>query len=153
MGRPLKTAKTVAGSEKKGAIGLNTETGEQIDMGAYITGGSALDTTNIIQKGTRRFRCTTADGTETCQLTSVAANELTAGQCQITAKDQQAKTYFVKRISANWIEIGALGTGTQAQVGQRVQWVVATSPALTIDTSTYPIGHVNQPGRFQLVTS
>ena len=38
MGRPLKTAKTVAGSEKKGAIGLNTETGEQIRMDAYITG-------------------------------------------------------------------------------------------------------------------
>ena len=153
MGRPLKTAKTVGGSQKLGAIGQASEAGEQLKMSAFVTGGSALDTSNIIQKGTHRFRCTTFDGTETFTLVPKEASALVAGECCLVAVDQQAQTYFVSRISANWIEIGAKGTGSQAEVGDRLQWVIATEPAITVNTSTYPIGDVNQPGRFQMRTS
>lgn len=161
MGRPLRTRETVVANpngsstniEKEGVIGLSSKSGEQITMQAFVTGGSANVTTTIIQKGTHRFRCTTSDGTETCTLTAVASGSLAAGQCQLTATDSAAGTYFVSRIGPNWIEIGALGTGSQVAVGDRVQWVDDQTPAVAINTSTYAIGDVNQPGRFQVVTA
>ena len=161
MGRPLRTRETVVANpngsstniEKTGVIGLSSKSGEQITMQAYVTGGSANVTTTIIQKGTHRFRCTTSDGTETCTLTAVASGSLAAGQCQLTATDSDASTYFVSRIGPNWIEIGALGTGSQVAVGDRVQWVDDQTSAVAINTGTYAIGDVNQPGRFQVVTA
>ena len=161
MGRPLRTRETVVANpngsstniEKTGVIGLSSKSGEQITMQAYVTGGSANVTTTIIQKGTHRFRCTTSDGTETCTLTAVASGSLAEGQCQLTATDSDTNTYFVSRIGPNWIEIGALGTGSQVAVGDRVQWVDDQTSAVAIDTGTYAIGDVNQPGRFQVVTA
>lgn len=153
MGRPLKASKTVNGVAILGAIGKASEPGEQLKMSAFVTGGSALDTNDIVQKGTHRFRCTTYDGTEICTLVAKAPGALVAGECCLEAADQQGNTYYVSRISANWIEIGALGTGSQVAVGDRVQWVRATAPALTIYTDTYPVGSVEQPGRFQMRTS
>mgnify|MGYP001364680045 FL=1 len=161
MGRPLRTRETVVANpngsstniEKTGVIGLSSKSGEQITMQAYVTGGSANVTTTIIQKGTHRFRCTTSDGTETCTLTAVASGSLAAGQCQLTATDSDTNTYFVSRIGPNWIEIGALGTGSQVAVGDRVQWVDDQTSAVAINTGTYAIGDVNQPGRFQVVTA
>ena len=153
MGRPLKTRKTVDGTEKEGVIGLSSKSGEQITMQAYVTAGSANVTTTIVQKGTNRFRCTTSDGTETCTLTAVASGSLAAGQCQLNAVDSAAGTYYVSRIGPNWIEIGALGTGSQVAVGDRVQWVDDQTSAVAINTGTYAIGDVNQPGKFQVVTA
>lgn len=161
MGRPLRTRETVVANpngsstniEKEGVIGLSSKSGEQITMQAFVTGGSANVTTTIIQKGTHRFRCTTSDGTETLTLTAVASGSLAEGQCQLTATDSAAGTYFVSRIGPNWIEIGALGTGSQVAVGDRVQWVDDQTSAVAINTSTYAIGDVNQPGRFQVVTA
>ena len=161
MGRPLRTRETVVANpngsstniEKEGVIGLSSKSGEQITMQAFVTGGSANVTTTIIQKGTHRFRCTTSDGTETLTLTAVASGSLAAGQCQLTATDSDAGTYFVSRIGPNWIEIGALGTGSQVAAGDRVQWVDDQTSAVAINTSTYAIGDVNQPGRFQVVTA
>ena len=161
MGRPLRTRETVVANpngsstniEKTGVIGLSSKSGEQITMQAFVTGGSANVTTTIIQKGTHRFRCTTSDGTETCTLTAVASGSLAAGQCQLTATDSDTNTYFVSRIGPNWIEIGALGTGSQVAVGDRVQWVNDQTSAVAINTGTYAIGDVNQPGRFQVVTA
>lgn len=161
MGRPLRTRETVVANpngsstniEKEGVIGLSSKSGEQITMQAFVTGGSANVTTTIIQKGTHRFRCTTSDGTETLTLTAVASGSLAEGQCQLTATDSAAGTYFVSRIGPNWIEIGALGTGSQVAAGDRVQWVDDQTSAVAINTSTYAIGDVNQPGRFQVVTA
>ena len=161
MGRPLRTRETVVANpngsstniEKEGVIGLSSKSGEQITMQAFVTGGSANVTTTIIQKGTHRFRCTTSDGTETLTLTAVASGSLAEGQCQLTATDSDAGTYYVSRIGPNWIEIGALGTGTQVAAGDRVQWVDDQTSAVAINTSTYAIGDVNQPGRFQVVTA
>ena len=161
MGRPLRTRETVVANpngsstnvEKTGVIGLSSKSGEQITMQAFVTGGSANVTTTIIQKGTHRFRCTTSDGTETCTLTAVASGSLAAGQCQLTATDSDTNTYFVSRIGPNWIEIGALGTGSQVAVGDRVQWVDDQTSTVAINTGTYAIGDVNQPGRFQVVTA
>ena len=161
MGRPIRTRKTIAtinnnaaaNVERNGSIGLSSKSGEQITMQAFVTSGSANVTTTIVQKGTNRFRCTTSDGTETCTLTAVASGSLAAGQCQLNAVDSAAGTYFVSRIGPNWIEIGALGTGSQVAVGDRVQWVDDQTSAVAINTGTYAIGDVNQPGKFQVVTA
>jgi len=153
MGRPLRTAKTVDGNAHEGVIGADSASGEQIRMIAFVTGGSANNTSSITQKGTHRFRCTPSDGTETCTLTAVASGSLAEGQCQLTATDSAGGTYFVSRVGPNWIEIGALGTGSQVAVGDRVQWVDDQTSAVAIDTTTYAIGDVNQPGRFQVVTA
>ena len=153
MGRPLRRAETVDGNFHTGAIGASSGTGQQITMQAFVTSGSANVTTEVVQKGTHRFRCTTSDGTETCTLTSVASGSLSAGQCQLNATDSAGGTYFVSRISNNWIEIGALGTGSQVAVGDRVQWIDDQTTAVAINTGTYAIGHPSQPGRFQVVTA
>ena len=159
MGRPIKSAETVGGTSKLASvntvlpIGASGLGGNQIIMRAFVTGGSAQVTTNVIQKGTKRFRCTTATGTETLTLVAVVHGSISAGQCQLNAVDSAAGTYFVSRIGPNWIEIGALGTGTQVAVGDRVQWVDDQTSAVAINTGTYAIGDVNQPGRFQVVTA
>ena len=150
MGRPLRRAETVDGSFHTGAIGADTGTGQQIQMKAFVTGGSVNNTSEIIQKGTKRFRVTTSDGTETLTLTSVVHGSLSAGQCQLTATDSAGGTYFVSRITTNWIEIGALGTGSQVAVGDRVQWIDDTATAVEISGT---IGTPTQVGRFKVVTN
>ena len=70
MGRPIKSAETVGGTSKLASvntalpIGSSGLGGNQMIMKAFVTSGSANDTTNIIQKGNKKFRCTTSDGTE-----------------------------------------------------------------------------------------
>jgi hypothetical protein len=165
MGRPLRRREDVTtvanGSSvtvnKAGVLGTDSLSGQQIRMNAYIPaadgGSSAAATSAILQKGTKRFRCTTAQGTGTCTLRAVASGSLAAGQCQLTATDSAGGTYYVSRVSNNWIEIGALGTGSQVAVGNRVQWVDDQTSAVAINTGTYAIGHPSQPGRFQVVTN
>ena len=103
MGRPIKSAETVDGNSKLASvntalpIGSSGLGGNQIIMKSLVTGGSVRDTTEIIQKGTKRFRCTTADGTETQTLTSVVHGSLSAGQCQITGTDSAGGTYFASK--------------------------------------------------------
>lgn len=152
MGRPLRTAKAVAGTSKIGVIGAQSRAGEQIQMIGFVTGGSSNDSSVVVQKGTKRFRLTTSDGTETLTLVPLATGALSAGECSLTATDSDGGTYLVSRVGPNWIEIGALGTGTQVAVGNRVQWVDDQTSAVAINTGTYAIGHVSQPGRFQVVT-
>lgn len=123
MGRPLKTAEIVSGALKVGAIGDTALAGNQIQFNGFITGGSAKAGSAIAQKGTRTFKITTADGTADLFLVAKASGSLLAGECQITATDSAGGTYYVNRISANNVTIGALGTGTQFAVGTKVPWV------------------------------
>ena len=153
MGRPLRTAKAVDGTSKIGVIGAQNRAGQQIQMIGFVTGGSANNSSVVVQKGTRRFRLTTSDGTETLTLVAKASGSLAAGECSLTATDSAGGTYLVSRVGPNWIEIGALGTGSQVAVGNRVQWVDDQTSAVAINTGTYAIGDVNQPGRFQIVTA
>ena len=74
MGRPIKSARTGntgAAVNTVLPIGTSGLGGNQMIFKAFVTSGSANDTTVIEQKGTKRFRCTTSDGTETCTLTAV----------------------------------------------------------------------------------
>jgi hypothetical protein len=140
MGRPIKSAETVGGTSKVASsgttlpIGSSALGGNQIIMKAFVTGGSAQDTTNVIQKGNKKFRVTTATGTETCVLTSVVHGSLAAGQCQITGTDSAGGTYFASKITGRHFHVGALGTGSQFAVGDRAL-LVASAPVENVSLS------------------
>jgi hypothetical protein len=140
MGRPIKSAETVGGTSKVAAantvlpIGSSALSGNQMIMQAFVTSGSANATTNIIQKGNKKFRVTTSDGTETCVLTSVASGSLGAGQCQITGTDSAGGTYFASKITGRHFHVGALGTGSQFAVGDKAL-LVASGPVENVSLS------------------
>jgi len=140
MGRPIKSAETVGGTSKVASsgttlpIGSSALGGNQIIMKAFVTGGSAQDTTNVIQKGNKKFRVTTATGTETCVLTAVVHGSLSAGQCQITGTDSAGGTYFASKITGRHFHVGALGTGSQFAVGDRAL-LVASGPVENVSLS------------------
>ena len=140
MGRPIKSAETVDGNSKLASvntalpIGSSGLGGNQIIMKSLVTGGSVRDTTEIIQKGTKRFRCTTADGRETQTLTSVVHGSLSAGQCQITGTDSAGGTYFASKITGRHFTVGAQGTGSQFSVGDKAL-IVASGPVENVSVS------------------
>ena len=122
MGRPLRRAETVGGNFHVGAIGASSGTGEQITMQAFVDGGSANVTTEVIQKGTKKFRVTTSDGTQTCQLVAVASGSLAAGQCSLVATDSDSNTAYVTKITQNYVTLTNIDS-TQFATGDRAQWV------------------------------
>ena len=68
-------------------------------MKAFVDSGSAGDTTVIEQKGTRRFRCTTAGGTETLTLTAVVHGSIKCWTVStITGTDSAGGTYFADKL-------------------------------------------------------
>jgi hypothetical protein len=140
MGRPIKSAETVGGTSKVAAantalpIGSSGLSGNQMIMQAYVTSGSANATTEIIQKGNKKFRVTTSDGTETCVLTAVVHGSLAAAQCQITGTDSAGGTYFASQITGRHFVVGALGTGSQFAVGDKAL-LVASGPVENVSLS------------------
>jgi len=122
MGRPLRRAETVGGNFHVGAIGASGGTGQQITMQAYVDGGSANVTTEVIQKGTKKFRVTTSDGTQTCQLVAVASGALAAGQCSLVATDSDGNTAYVTKLTQNYVTLENIDS-TQFATGDRAQWV------------------------------
>ena len=140
MGRPIKSAETVGGTTKLASvntvlpIGSSGIGGNQMIMKAFVTSGSANNTTNIIQKGNKKFRVTTSDGTETCVLTAVVHGSLAAAQCQITGTDSAGGTYFASQITGRHFVVGALGTGSQFAVGDKAL-LVASGPVENVSLS------------------
>ena len=140
MGRPIKSAERVGGTSKVAAantalpIGSSGLSGNQMIMQAFVTSGSANATTEIIQKGNKKFRVTTSDGTETCVLTAVVHGSLAAAQCQITGTDSAGGTYFASQITGRHFVVGALGTGSQFAVGDKAL-LVASGPVENVSLS------------------
>jgi len=140
MGRPIKSAETVGGTSKLASvntalpIGASGLGGNQIIMKGFVDGASAQDTTEIIQKGNKRFRCTTAGGTQTLTLTAVVHGSLSAGQCQITGTDSAGGTYFASQLTGRHFVVGALGTGSQFAVGDKA-FIVASGPVENVSVS------------------
>jgi|TARA_B100002019_G_scaffold242285_1_gene218554 hypothetical protein len=137
MGRPIKTAKTGnTGAAVNTALPIGTSglSGNQMIFKAFVTSGSVNDTTVIEQKGNKRFRCTTSDGTETLTLTSVVHGSLSAGQCQVTGTDSAGGTYFASQITGRHFVVGALGTGSQFAVGDKAL-LVASGPVENVSLS------------------
>lgn len=134
MGRPLKLSETVSGKLKIGAIGNTSLGGSQLQFTGFVTGGSANTGYATKQSGRNTFRITTTDGTEDLLLVAKASGSLAAGECQLTATDSAGGTYYINKITANNVTIGALGTGTQFSVGDRASWVF-TGPVENVSVS------------------
>ena len=140
MGRPIKSAETVGGTSKLASvntalpIGASGLGGNQMIMKGFVDSASAQDTTVIIQKGNKRFRCTTAGGTQTLTLTAVVHGSLSAGQCQITGTDSAGGTYFASQLTGRHFVVGALGTGSQFSVGDKAL-IVASGPVENVSLS------------------
>lgn len=134
MGRPLKLTESVNGTLKTGIIGNTSLSGSQIQFTGFVTGGSASSGYATKQTGSTTFKITTGDGTADLKLTAAASGSLTAGQCQLTATDSAGGTYYVSKITNNYVTIGALGTGSQFAVGDKALWVTS-SPTVDVSVS------------------
>jgi hypothetical protein len=133
MGRPLKLTETVEGTLKVGAIGNTSQTGNQIQVTAYLppntstdwisgSGGTAARTSYLLnQKGSKRFTCVNAtDGTGICKLVTTSP---AAGEFRMFATDNSGKTYYVSKISgrkATLVQYGA--SGWEFADGASVAW-------------------------------
>ena len=103
-----------------GAPGSSTNQENAILAYAKTTTGGASKPADIVkQRGTRRFKVTTADGTAICTLKSSAVSA--QGDMTIIAKDSAGGTYYVTKISAHKCVV-TRGTGTQFASDTNVPW-------------------------------
>ena len=124
MGRPIKTAKAVDGNDKTGAIGAQSMAGQQIQMIARVTGGTANNTSVVNQKGTNRFSVTTSDGTSIVSLVAKASGAIAVGEATLTATDSSSKTYYVTKLTANRATLTQFGAAThEFATGASAVWV------------------------------
>ena len=141
MGRPIKLAETVDGNLKTpannttGTIGdtsLSGSTQIQFSANTNAIGGSAKSGYATAQKGNKTFKITNADATADCLLVAAAiAGNL---QCQLTATDSDAGTYYVSKITSRYVTL-VPNTGVQFTSGQRALWVASGSEASGVSVS------------------
>lgn len=118
MGRPI----------KKVYIGDTTTGGSQIQVTGYVTGGSANTGYINSQKGSKRYKVTTGDGTEV--LTLVTTGSLSAGQMYINATDSAGGTYYVQKLYDRTVYL-VPNTGTQFSTNTHVRWNLTGAVAST----------------------
>jgi len=140
MGRPLKLTETVSGTLKVGAIGDTAQTGNQIQVTAYLppntstdyisgSGGTAARSSYIKrQRSSKRFTCVNStDGTGICKLVTTAP---AAGECRMFATDSGGGTYYVSKISGRKATLVQYGAGAwQFANGTSVAWVLVSPTA------------------------
>ena len=87
----------------------------------------------VKQKGSKRFVCTSQDGTALCTL--VARTPAAAGEMAIAATDSQGSTYWVKKITKNKVELvqnADGGTGFDFADGDTAKWTITGSTAAPV---------------------
>ena len=107
------------GADATGTAVVTATRTNAIALTAFVTGGSNLVGDIEAQKGARRFKVTTATGTEVCKL--VTATPAAGKQMRITAVDSVGGTYFISKISARTCTV-VRGTGTAFTEGAKVKW-------------------------------
>jgi hypothetical protein len=107
------------GADATGTGVLTDSRTNAISLTAFVTGGSNLTGDVVTQKGAKRFKVTTATGTEVCKL--VTATPAAGGEMRITAVDSNGDTYFLSKISARTCTV-VRGTGTEFAEGAKVKW-------------------------------
>jgi hypothetical protein len=97
---------------------------------AYVTGNNLLADIQA-QKGSRRYRVATSEGTAVCSL--VAATPAAVGEMSITATDSSGKTYYVTKLTRHKALLTQYGAaGHEFATGDTVQW---TFDAATLNTT------------------
>ena len=109
MGRPL----------NKRFFGDTAGAGDQVQVSADVDGNGAANGYIVAQKGSKRFKVTTAAGTAVCGM--VTSAPAAAGEMRITLADSAAGTYFASKISGRTCTVEA-GTGAQFSTGDKVAW-------------------------------
>lgn len=124
------TATSVTLTTDSGDVSSTTNQENAITAYAYVTGNSLIADINA-QKGSRRYRVTTSEGTEVCKL--VAATPAAVGEMSITATDSSGKTYYVTKLLSHKALLTQYGTaGHEFDDGAMVQW---TFDAATLNTT------------------
>ena len=92
-------APTVTLTTDSGEVGGGTNQENAIIVSAQTTSGGSDKTGDIVsQKGARRFKVKTADGTAVCKLAARA--NLSVGEMSIIATDARGNTYYVTKLTA-----------------------------------------------------
>ena len=113
-------APTVTLTVDTGNVRSSTNQENAIIAYAKTTSGGTSKPADIIkQRGARRFKVKTADGTALCSLKSSAVSA--EGEMTITATDSAGGTYFVTKIGARRCTV-TRGTGTQFATDSSVPW-------------------------------
>ena len=109
MGRPLKIAKasgtvdTGFPSTSVGVVGGNTsQSGNQIQVRARVTGFVEGDGYIVRQKGANKFLVNVAGNTGVVRLVDKADGTLAAGECTITLTKADTSTVRAKRLSSKF---------------------------------------------------
>ena len=129
MGRPLKVTKTVESTLKVGVVGDTSQPGSQIQVTAFIPGGTAAETGFIVKQiGSRRFKVTTPDGTGICSLTTGPVVE---GTCSITATTESGDSFSISKITAKRV--------TDATGNKQYLWTFGSPDANSLPFPTVTI--------------
>lgn len=128
-------ANSASGTVPVGTLTLTTPDGIVTDDSGYnfatikvtaktTSGGSALVGDIVAQKGSRRYRVATADGTAVCNLVagSPAVNEMS-----LIATDYSANTYYVTKLTRHRVLLTQL-------TGSSHEFATGSSAAWTLDT-------------------
>lgn len=113
------------GSSIGGTGGLTSISGNQIQVKAYPTGGSAGNASILRSKGLKKFLVTDGTNTSICTLVDKAVGTLAEGEMSITATDSGSSTFRVARITNKFL-IDFSGNKYQWKFG------AATSSAVSI---------------------
>lgn len=123
---------TSGGSVTYNAITLTSPSGVPYSAQAFATirctaqttsGGSPLAGDIISQRGSRRYRVITTDGTEVCSL--VAATPAAAGEMSIIATDYSGNTYYVTKLTRHRVLLTQnTGASHEFSTGSSAAWTL-----------------------------
>ena len=129
------TAALTTASGNVATYGSTGNFGPAIVASAFLpTGSKEYSEVDIVaQKGSRRYRVETPDGTGICLLTSTTP--LTAGFMTIGALDSAGNTYFVTKLTKNTVTLQQnVGSSFQFVNGASAKWTTGSAVASTTVT-------------------
>lgn len=107
-----------------GTAVLTTTGANSIMATANVASGGAKTADIISQKGSKRYKVQTTDGTAVCKL--VGSGTLANGEMYITATDSAGGTYYVTKLEGRTATL-VQNTGTQFENGVPVQWTLGAA--------------------------
>lgn len=119
---------TLSTGNATGAAVLTTSTGNSIQATANVAAGGAKTADILGQKGSKRYKVQTTDGTAVCKL--VASDSPQTGEMYITATDSAGGTYYVTKLESR-VAMLVRNTGTQFANGVPVSWNLTSAVANT----------------------
>lgn len=117
-------AVTLSTGNATGTAVLTTTGPNSIIATANVASGGSKIADIISQKGSKRYKVQTTDGTAVCKL--VGSGTLANGEMYITATDSAGGTYYVTKLEGRTATLVA-DTGTQFADGVPVQWTLGSA--------------------------